>query len=147
MQTPQSVQDPLTPESLITPDNVSISMLYDLFERAFMDVSFDKDGDLMVSEEVKCFIFINEANCDRIRLLTLFGLDPQASRSECLEAVNRINSEYVLVRAYLGSETLAFDYEILIKGGITQKNFVLTVKRFCSIPRQAVREYAQDIIG
>lgn len=147
MQTPPSVQNNLTPENLITPENVSISMLYDLFERAFIDVSFDQDGDLMVSEDVKCFVFINESGCDRIRLLTLFGLDPKASRSDCLECVNRINSEYVLVRAYLGPETLAFDHEILIKGGITQKNFILTVKRFCTIPRQAVREYGQDIVG
>lgn len=146
MPTPQSLQSNLAPENLITPENVSISMLYDLFDRAFMEVGFDKDGDLMVTEDVKCYVFINEKGNDRIRLLTLFGLSTTASRSDCLECVNRINSEYVLIRAYVSQDALAFDHEILIKGGITQKNFILTVKRFCSIPRLAVREYGQEVV-
>ncbi len=133
---------------LITPDNLSKELLYSIFESAFMDVSYDGDNDVVVEEDVKCIILFNEAQKDRIRLLTIFGIDADASQSEKLQCVNDINANYVIVRASLGknSDVLYFDYDISLKGGITKKNFVLTVKRFCSIPRSALSEYGGNIV-
>jgi len=132
---------------LITPDNVSKSVLQELLDDALMDVSIDQDGDLLVQEDVKCYIFLSESN-DRIRLLTMFGIADQADRLRCLECVNAINHEYILVKAYIASEkTLAFEYDIYLKGGVTRKYIALAVKRFCSIPRKAVaEEYAQGVV-
>lgn len=134
-------------DTLLTPENVSKNVLQELFEDALMDVSIDQDGDLLVQEDVKCYVFLNESN-DRIRLLTLFGISEQADHLRRLECVNAINREYVLVKAYLASEqTLAFEYDIYLKGGVTRKYVAWAVKRFCSIPRKAVsEEYAQGVV-
>ena len=135
-------------DDLITPENLSKSLLKSVFDGAFMDVLVDEDGDLLVKEDITCFILISENSKDKIRLLTLFGINPTVNPSKVLECVNTINSTYVMTRAFSDSiERLAFDYHIYIKGGITKKNLVLAVKYFCSIPRQAVEECARDILG
>ncbi len=132
---------------LVTPDNVSKTVLQALFDDALMDVSIDQDGDLLIQEDIKCYVFLSEGN-DRIRLLTLFGIAESADRLRCLECVNAINHEYILVKAYLASEkTLAFEYDLYLKGGVTKKYIAQAVKRFCSIPRKAIsEEYAQGIV-
>lgn len=133
---------------LITPENLSKELLYNLFEAAFMDVSYDKDGDILVQEDVRCFVMPNEDGKDRIRLLTMFGFEPLSSEIDRLRCVNLINEKYLVVRAYsTDNNTLSFDYEILIRGGITKKNLVLSIKKFCSIPRLAVREFAQGLVA
>jgi hypothetical protein len=132
---------------LITPENLSKELLYDLFESVFMDVSYDKDGDLLVHEDVRCFVFPDNDSKDKIRLVTMFGFNPSVGEVDRLRSVNFINEKYIIARAYsTQNDTLSFDYEILIKGGITKKNLVLSVKRFCTIPRLAVREFAQGLV-
>jgi hypothetical protein len=136
------------PEDLITPENLSKELLYSIFDAAYMDVSYDSDGDLMIQDDVRCFVIPNEKTKDRIRLFTLFGFNPESSELDRLESVNRINNTYIMVRATSSNnDTLFFDYDICVKGGITRKNLVLTVKRFCSIPRDAVSEYCKGIVG
>ncbi|TAD77287.1 MAG: YbjN domain-containing protein [Oscillatoriales cyanobacterium] len=134
-------------DDLVTPENVSKAFLQELFNDALMDVSVDSDGDLVIQEDIVCYVFLSE-NQERIRLLTLFGIAENADRLKCLECVNAINSEYLLVKAYIESEkTLAFEYDIYLKGGVTRKYLALAVKRFCNIPRKAVaEEYALGII-
>lgn len=134
--------------NLIIPENLSKELLYDLFEAAYMDVSYDKDGDIFVQEDVRCFVMPNEDKKDRIRLLTMFGFEPLSSEIDRLRCVNLINEKYLIVRAYsTDNNTLSFDYEIIIKGGITRKNLVLSVKRFCGIPRLAIQEFAQGLVA
>jgi hypothetical protein len=141
------MSDHLASPDLVTPESVSKAFLKELFDDALMDVSIDSDGDLVVQEDVRCYVLLSE-NKDRIRLLTLFGVDENADRLKCLECINAINDEYLLVKAYITSEkTLVFEYDIYLKGGVTRKYLALAVKRFCSIPRKAVNEeYAQGVV-
>lgn len=142
-----SSQSKIMNEELVTPDNASKALLQSIFDEALMDVSIDDDGDILIQEEIKCYVFLSE-NKDRVRLLTLFGIAETATRAQCLECVNAINSEYVMVKAYIASEkTLAMEYDIYLKGGVPKKTIALTVKRFCTIPRRAVNEeYARDVV-
>ena len=135
-------------DELITPDNLSKELLKSVLDAAFMETSFDSDGDLKVKDSVNCFIFPNEERKDRVRLLTFFGFKPEASELLRLQAVNRINAEYIIVRAVVGNNNaMRITWDIPIAGGITKKAFVLAVKRFCSIPHDAVSDCAKDVVS
>ncbi len=133
-------------DELLAPDNLSKETLKSLFDAALMDTSYDSDGDLVVKEQVRCVVLLNDTK-DRISLITLFGFSPGVSQLARLECVNRINSELIVVKAIVGNnDVLRFEYDILVSGGISKKAVVLALKRFCSIPRAAVRKFAEDLV-
>jgi hypothetical protein len=133
-------------EELITPENLSKELLKSVLDAALMDAYFDQDGDLTVKEHVTCYVYPSERR-DRIRFLAQFRFKPSAGRTERLECVNHINDEYIVVRASVGSnDRLRFTYDLPTGGGITPKALVLTLKRFCSIPHEAVREYGVELV-
>ena len=133
-------------DELITPENSSKEFLKSILDAAFMETSYDKDGDIKVKEGLTCFVLPNERK-DRVQLLAIFGFKPETSELQRLQAVNRMNAEYAIVRATVGrNDTLRFTWDIPIAGGITKKAFVLAVKRFCSIPFDVVSECAKDIV-
>lgn len=130
---------------LITSENLSKELLKSVLDDAYMQASYDSDGDIVVTDGINCIVLPSKDK-SRVLLTCQFGFDPEASELLKLQAVNRINSEYVLVRAFVLEENhLRFSYDIPINGGITKKAFVLAVKRFCGIPRDAVKEHADDI--
>lgn len=135
-------------DEMITPENLSKDLLKSVLEAAYMDVSCDQDGDIRVKDKVTCFVFPNEKWRDRITLCAIFGFKPHATPVQRLECANRINSEYAVLRAVVGkNDTLRFTYDILLEGGgISRKAFVLILKRFCSIPHDAVGGCGADLI-
>src|SRR6266404_3846015 len=86
-------------EELITPENLSKELLKTVFDAAFMDTSYDEDGDLRVKEDVSCWVFPSGKVRDRIKLLTNYGFKPETNTLQRLTFVNEINREYVVVRA------------------------------------------------
>jgi hypothetical protein len=85
---------------------------------------------------------------DRIKLLALVQFERAASHLQRLACVNRINSEYIVVKAIVGTgDMLRIEYDLLVGGGMTKKAFVLAVKRFCSIPRAAAAEHRVGVIA
>ncbi|MFH1861324.1 MAG: YbjN domain-containing protein [bacterium] len=135
------------PEELITPENLTTELIREVFETALMDWSYDDEGDIKVKEQVNCFVLPEEERKDRIRLLTLFRFKKEASMQQRYECVNNINREYIVVRAVVGkNEMLLFNYDILVAGGITKRALVLAVKRFCSIPRNALEDFGADLV-
>lgn len=134
-------------EELITPENLTKELLKDALDAAFMDTSYDADGDLRVRDRVNCLVMPNEERKDRIQLIALFGFKPETSELERLRAVNRINTEYIIVRAIMGKrDNLIFTWDLPVNGGLTKKAFVLAVKRFCAIPHAAVADCANDLV-
>jgi hypothetical protein len=135
-------------DELITPDNLSKELLKSVLDAAYMETSFDNEGDIRVKEQqVTCFVFPNQERKDRVELMALFDLKPEASELLRLQAANRINAKYIIVRAYISNDRLLFTWDIPIAGGITKKAFVLAVKRFCSIPHDSVASCASDVVS
>jgi hypothetical protein len=132
-------------EQLVTPDNLSKELLESAFDSAFMDTSFDDDGDLRVCDGgIRCYVLVRK---DRIRLMSLFGSEEGASREDLLEFANRVNDEYVVIRASVTAKgTVCFDYDILVTGGVTTKAIVLATKRFLGIPVEAIQEHGKELI-
>jgi len=132
-------------DQIITPDNVTREMLKSIFEAAFMTISIDSDGDIIVKEQCNCYVIPNKEQ-RRIWLLTQFSFKPSASELEKLRCINKINKDYIMVRAVAADRNLRFTYDVILDGGVSSKTLVLTIKRFCAIPHEAVRDYGSDIV-
>jgi hypothetical protein len=120
-------------------------MIRSVFDSAFMEIVLDSDGDVIVKDTCNVFVLPSKEK-KKISLLAHFGFEPSSSRTERLEAVNKINVEYLFVRASVHEETLRFNYDICLDGGIPKKALVLTLKRFASIPHAAVEDHAMRIV-
>ncbi len=135
-------------EEMITSDNLSKEYLKAILDAALMDTAYDSEGDVMVKDRVKCFVLPNLERKDRIQLLTIFGFETGASELKKLQAVNRINQEYIIVRAGMTKNNLlTFTWDLPVAGGLPAKTFVLAVKRFCSIPQEAIADCANDVVA
>jgi Putative bacterial sensory transduction regulator len=130
---------------LISPENLSKEYLKSLFDAAFMETSYDWEGDLRVKEGLSCWVFPSE---DRIKLLATFGFKSHATRAQRLEFVNRVNRQYVIVRAAVRdqSDDLSVDHDFSIRGGVAPAMIVQSTKRFLSILLPAVQECDSDDI-
>ena len=130
---------------LVTPDNVSVEMLRDLYEAAYMDVTLDEEhGLIRIREELAARAHLSESK-ERIQLLAVYGLKEEAQRIDRLELVNRINENYVLIRAGIDDDgDLWFDYCILVKGGLTKKAIVQATRAFLMLVPKAVNECDED---
>lgn len=135
-------------EELITPENLSKELLKATMDAAFIESSYDSDGDIKVRDVIVCWVLPNVETKDRIKFLAQFGFQPTATQMQRLECVNKINSEYILLKTVVGSKNnvLRVEYDLLVTGGITKKAFVYALKRFCSIPRAAISEHGAGIV-
>jgi len=130
---------------MITSEKVSVELLNDVLA-AYMDTSFDEDGDLMVKGECQVYITI-VPDKSSIRLMTIFRIRDECSLDARLEAVNKINNDYMIVKAHCtDNNKLIFTYFFMLAGGLTKKALIRGVKMFDSIPIVAISDYAKDIV-
>ncbi|MCX8495869.1 MAG: YbjN domain-containing protein [Akkermansiaceae bacterium] len=133
-------------QELITADNLTKELLASILDAAFMEYSLDDENDLMVNAEVNYFVLLSDRK-DRIQLMCLFGFEPDSSELERLQCVNNINNKYIIIRASSrDNKTLCITWDIPVAGGISKKAFVLALKRFSSIPQDAIKDFASDLI-
>ena len=130
---------------LVTPDNVSAETLRDIYDQAYMDVTLDEEhGLIRIREELTARAHLSESR-ERVQLLAVYGLKDEAQRIDRLELVNRINENYVLIRAGIDDDgDLWFDYYILVKGGLTKKAIVQATRAFLMLVPKAVNECDED---
>jgi CheY-like chemotaxis protein len=148
--TPPYSPEPKDPEAssslrdeLITPENLTKERLKAILESAYMDIAYDKDGDLKARDACVFFIF---PRADRIHMLALFSFKPESSREQRLEFVNHVNEQYIMVSAFTGQNNLLrFTYDLMVLGGVTPIAFVLVARRFASIPRQACADLGKEL--
>ena len=131
---------------LITADHVSRDLIRYTFEAAFMDFELDSEGDVCVKDGCNVHVLLDKER-NRIALICQFTFKSSSSEMQRLEAVNKINMGYLFVSASARpQDTLRFEYDIFLDGGMSKKGLVLAVKRFASIPFAAVKDYAHDIV-
>jgi hypothetical protein len=132
---------------LVTPDTLSAELLRDIYEQAYMDVTLDEEhGVLRLREEVTARAHVSESR-ERIQLLAVYGVKDEAQRADRLELANRVNENYVLIRAGVDDDgDLWFDYCILVKGGVTKKAIVQATRTFLMLVPRAVNECDEDSI-
>jgi|APIni6443716594_1056825.scaffolds.fasta_scaffold2476973_1 hypothetical protein len=130
---------------MITPENISIELLNGVLA-AYMNTSFDEDGDLMVNGDCQVYVTIIPDKSS-IRLMTIFRINEESSLDARLAAVNNINNDYMIIKAHCADNNkLIFTYYFMLAGGLTKNALVRGVKLFDSIPRAAIYEHAKDIV-
>lgn len=131
---------------LITAENIDKEKLKGLYDAAFMNTGFDDDGDLMVNDGgYFCFAFPAEGT---IRLMAVFRTKPSLKPQRLLEFANRVNQEFVMIRASVASNAaVVIDYYFLLDGGITPRSIVSATKRMLQVTTQAVGEHGDGIIA
>jgi len=130
---------------MITPENVSLDLLKDVLA-PYTETSFDEDGDLIVKGDCQLYITIFPDKSS-IRLMTIFRIKDDISLDARLAAVNKINTDYMIIKAHCADNNkLIFSYYFMLGGGLTKKALVRGVKLFDSLPRPAIYDYAEDIV-
>lgn len=130
---------------LVTPDTVTIEDIRDVYEQAYLDAVLDEDKrQIRLREEVLARVFLSESR-ERLQLVAYYGIKDDAQRVDRLELVNRINENYVLIRAGIDDDgDLWFDYCVLLKGGVTKKAIVQATRVFLMLVPRAVNECDED---
>ncbi len=130
---------------LITPENVSTELLRNVCS-AYLDTCLDEDGYLLVKGDCQTYVTITPDKSS-IRLTTIFRVNEESGMDARLDAVNRINNDYIIVKAHCSDDNrLIFSYYFMLAGGLTRNALIRGTKLFDSIPRAAINEHAQDII-
>jgi hypothetical protein len=126
------------PDDLILPEAVSTDSLRELFEQAYMEVSVDSDGELVVKEDYLCYLRPDQDG-RLILVYAVFGAAKGAQDADKLAFVNYVNDQIKLIRASISaSGRFTFDYYIPVDGGVSRRSLVLAVRRFLSCLRQAI---------
>lgn len=130
---------------LVTPETVSLESLRDLFDAAMMDATLDEDnGSIRLKEDIMCRVSLHESK-ERIGLIAFYGIKEDAQRIDRLELVNRINDQFLMIRACIEDDgDLCFDYTIVLKGGVTRKQIAHSARNFIKLVPKAVSECDED---
>lgn len=127
-------------DDLIKPEDVSVDMLKELFDGAYMETRIDEDGDLHVKERIGCFILPSKTG-SRLHMLSLFGANNSSSLDQRLQFANRVNAEMAIVRACVRKKgDFAFDAYIPVEGGIPARTIVMFTKTFLSATISSIQE-------
>lgn len=117
---------------LIEEKNISKEFLFNILDRVYMSPTYDSDGDIMISETHDVYILIKEKQkC--IKFMCVFQENKELERKDLLEQTNEIVLDYPINAAIAANGGICFMQNIFFDGGVTEKNFVITLKKFMSI--------------
>jgi hypothetical protein len=132
---------------MITKENQSTETLKELFETAFFDCRVDGDGDLVVVGDYRIIV---KSNPMLIQMIGVFATQKGTSRLTLLEAINKMNMELSVPRAYALSDgfdhALVLDFTLPIGDGITPKTVVESFRFFESCIRRCFL-YFEDMLN
>ena len=130
---------------LVTPETVTLEEVRELYEMALMDVTLDEEnGFVVIDDEIVARAKLSDTK-ERLQLIAFYKVREDSERVDRLELVNRINDQYVLVRAAIGEEDdLWIDYGIVLKGGATRKQVAHATRMFLKVAEMAVKDCDED---
>ena len=135
-------------QELITDGNISKELIKEILDSAYINNEIDFDGEVKIVEEIKVFARISEKQ-KVIKLYAGYGLKEDAPLEEKMKFVNKVNDDYIMVRAYVteSEDGVRFEYDMFYEGGLTKASFVFALKRFLRIVPAAAQEFGDDVIG
>ena len=116
--------------------------LHALLDQAAFEVTVGESRKLHVQDYgVSYHAVFPEHSDEYFTLYAWWDLDEGWPRSEWLEAVNRINAEYLYLRAFIGSDGgLCLIQNIPLLSGVTDKYVIQVMRKFAGGCREAVDE-------
>jgi hypothetical protein len=135
------------PDEFIYPEAINSDTLKQLFEEAYMEVSVDTDGDLIVKDNYRCYLRPDQDG-RLISIYAIFGAATTAAEADKLAYINRVNDQVKLIRASVSSNgKFFFDYYLSVEGGISKRSIVMSVRRFFSCLGSALREDTGKVVA
>ena len=134
-------------DEFIYPEGISVDALKTLFQEAYMDVSVDTDGDLVVKDNYRCYLR-PDPDGRLISIYAIFGANAEALQPDKLAYINLVNDQVKLIRASVSANgKFFFDYYLSVEGGISKRSVVMAVRRFFSCLGSALREDSENVVA
>lgn len=133
------------PAELLGPENVTLEAVRDLYEAALLDVELDEEnGFVVIDDEIVARAKLSDSK-ERLQLIACYRVREDVPRIDRLELVNRINDQYVIVRAAMSEDDeLWVDYAVVLKGGTTPKQIAHATRMFLKVAEMAVKDCDED---
>jgi hypothetical protein len=134
-------------DELLLPEAVSVEALKALFDENYMDTSIDSDGDLIVSDNFRCYLR-PDPDGRLVLVYAIFGAADTAQDVDKLAYVNRVNDQIKLIRASVAaSGRFSFEYYFPVEGGVTRQALVFAVRRFFGCLNKALAEDSANVVA
>ena len=134
-------------DEFIYPEGITVDSLKKLFEDAYMEVSVDTDGDLIVKDNYRCYLR-PDPDGRLISIYAIFGANAEAVQDAKLAYINKVNDQVKLIRASVSSNGKFFyDYYLSVEGGISKRAVVMAVRRFFSCLSSALKEDEENVVA
>lgn len=117
---------------LIDEKNISKEFIFNILDRVYMSPTYDPDGDIMISEIHDVYIIVKEKQ-RYIKFMCVFEENKELERKDLLEQANNISMDYPINATIAANSGICFIQNIFFDGGLTEKNLVVTLKKFMSI--------------
>jgi hypothetical protein len=135
------------PDDFIYPEGINAESLKKLFEEAYMEVSVDTDGDLIVKDNYRCYLRPDQDG-RLISIYAIFGSAAEAAQADKLAYINRVNDQVKMIRASVSANgKFFFDYYFSVEGGVAKRAVVMSVRRFFSCLGSALREDTGNVVA
>jgi hypothetical protein len=139
-------EEPVADE-FIYPEGISQDTLKKMFEEAYMEVSVDTDGDLIVKDNYRCYLR-PDPDGRLISIYAIFGASATAAPADKLTYINHVNDQVKLIRASVSANgKFFFDYYLSVEGGVSKRAIVMSVRRFFSCLGSALREDTANVVA
>lgn len=143
--------EPATParaSKLMPEEHVSLAKIEQMLENAFFDCELLPDDSIRVqADNLKIFVTINGAN-HLLRFTTFYGLRKYVDMGEKLAFANKLNDDYILIRASVSDDTtLEIDAHLPFNGGVLPLHIVTLLRLMARvIPSALTNCDAGDIL-
>ncbi len=133
------------PAELLGPENVTLEAVRDIYDAALLDVELDEEnGFVVIDDEIVARAKLSDSK-ERLQLIACYRVREDVPRIDRLELVNRINDQYVIVRAAMSEDDeLWVDYAVVLKGGTTPKQIAHATRMFLKVAEMAVKDCDED---
>lgn len=139
----------LGPADVVSPDEVTLEWIRQVFEQAFIGAEIDEDGDLELHESGGRIGWLS-LDRDRkiINLFTIGTFRSEASRAARLEFVNDLNTNVLGATFYVTADSLLVaDWYIFFEAGISDRQLVNQYQRFRDALQSAIGRDTDDILN
>lgn len=130
-------------------ESLSVDVLGSLLDQALFDSSLDDAGRFAIRDlGIDYFLVVPKSRRDYVTLCAWWTLRPDGEPRQQLAAANRINLEYLFIRAAIeDGKYLCLSQNVPVLTGIRAKYLVTVLRNFANACREAIGEHGAELIG
>lgn len=132
---------------IIEPETLSKENIFEIFDRVYMSPEYDEDGDIYINDNNNSAFIIVKPKIGVIKILSVFKENKETPRSEAIEQASMISSSYPITCYVTKNGSISFTHTIYTDGGVSEKNFILSVRKFFSIIRVVGMDDEYNLLG